>query len=111
MGKPLRTRGHAGSVLGVKTSRRPYLLAIGICWVAPLVLMLVLHVVLPDHNPNGQCDGIGWGCVPAPSDGVVLAWLFTLPYTFLAGLIACGLIAGFRAVRRGRRQRQANLSA
>lgn len=87
---------------------RPYLVAIGIFWIAPLVLMLVLHLVLPDHNPNGQCEGIGFGCVPAPSDGVVILWALTLPFTFTAGLIACAVIA---AVRRGRRTREAQLAA
>jgi hypothetical protein len=87
---------------------RPYLIAIGICWVAPLALMLVLHVVLPHHNTDGQCNGLGFGCVPAPSDGVVILWALTLPFSFTAGLISCAIIAG---VRRGRRRRKANLLA
>jgi len=80
---------------------RPYLIAIGIFWVAPLVLMFALHVVLPDHNADGRCTGLGFGCVPPPADGVVFLWGLTLPFTFTAGLICCAIIA---AVRRGRRE-------
>jgi len=87
---------------------RPYLIAVGICWVAPLALMLVLHLVLPDHNSDGRCEGIGFGCTPAPSDGVVLVWALTLPFTFTAGLISCAIIAG---VRCRRRKHDANLPA
>ena len=80
---------------------RPYLVAIGIFWVAPLALMLGLHVVLPGHNADGRCNGLGFGCVPAPADAVVFVWAMTLPFTFTAGLIACAIIAAVRRRRGG----------
>lgn len=73
--------------------RHPYALTTGLLWILPLVCTLVLHATLPDHNVNGQCSGIGFGCVPAPRDAVVLVWLVASPFLFFAGLLVCAVIA------------------
>ena len=52
-------------------SVRPYVVALGLLWIVPAVLVLVLHLTLPDHNASGQCTGLGFGCTPAPADAVV----------------------------------------
>ncbi|MGZ4542430.1 MAG: hypothetical protein ACXVXI_04740 [Mycobacteriaceae bacterium] len=80
--------------------RHPYAVTVGVLWVLPLVLMLVLHATLPDYNANGQCIGIGFGCVPAPRDGVVFLWVLASPFLFLAGALVCGVIAWRRRRRR-----------
>ena len=33
--------------------KHPYAVTVGLLWVLPLVLMLVLHATLPDYNANG----------------------------------------------------------
>lgn len=80
--------------------KHPYAVTLGVLWVLPLVLMLVLHATLPDHNANGQCSGIGFGCVPPPRDSVVFLWLLASPFLVLAGALVCGVIAWRRRVRR-----------
>lgn len=80
--------------------KHPYGVALGATWVLPFVLMLVLHATLPDSNADGQCTGIGFGCVPAPRDAVVFIWLLASPVWFLGGALACGLIALRRRMRR-----------
>ncbi|GAA5018487.1 hypothetical protein GCM10023258_05330 [Terrabacter aeriphilus] len=88
-------------------SVRPYLIALGLLWVVPAVLVLVLHVVLPDHNASGQCSGIGFGCTLTPADAVLFfGYLGALPL-FLLGLLACLVIA----IVQSRRQRRADADA
>ena len=83
-------------------SVRPYMVALGLLWIVPAVLVLVLHLTLPDHNASGQCAGLGFGCTPAPADAVLfLGYLAALPL-FLLGMAACFVIAVVRA-RRDRR--------
>ncbi|WP_323101772.1 hypothetical protein [Intrasporangium sp. YIM S08009] len=77
-----------------------YLLALAILWVAPAVLVTVLHHTLPTENPNGQCSGIGFGCTLTPADGVLFLGMLAAPVLFLLGLAAIALIA------RSRRRRQ-----
>jgi hypothetical protein len=80
-------------------SVRPYIVALGLLWGLPVVLVLVLHLTLPDHNASGQCTGLGFGCTPAPSDAVLLlGYLAALPL-FLLGMGACLVIALVRARR------------
>jgi hypothetical protein len=76
-----------------RRSVRPYLVALGLLWVFPLVLVLVLHVVLPDHNASGQCTGLGFGCTPAPSDAVLFLGYFAALPLLVLGLLACLVIA------------------
>ncbi|GAA2740613.1 hypothetical protein GCM10009868_03430 [Terrabacter aerolatus] len=83
-------------------SVRPYIVALGVLWIVPAVLVLVLHLTLPDYNASGRCTGLGFGCVPTPADGVLLlGYLAALPL-FLLGMVACLVIAVVRA-RRDRR--------
>ena len=83
-------------------SVRPYLVALGVLWVVPAVLVLVLHLLLPDYNASGQCSGIGFGCTLTPADGVLfLGYLAALPLLLL-GVVACFVIA-FVQGRRARR--------
>ena len=90
-------------------SVRPYIVALGLLWIVPAVLVLVLHLTLPDYNASGQCTGLGFGCAPAPSDAVLfLGYLAALPL-FLLGMVACLVIAVVRA-RRDRRDRRAAAS-
>ncbi len=92
--------GEAGGV--EPRSIRPYIVALGLLWVVPAVLVLVLHLTLPDHNASAQCTGLGFGCTPAPADAVVFfGYLAALPL-FLLGMVACLVIAVVRA-RRDRR--------
>jgi cytochrome c-type biogenesis protein CcmH/NrfF len=88
------------AVMALPLRKHPYAVTLGLLWILPLVLMLVLHATLPDHNTNGQCSGIGFGCVPAPRDAVVFLWVFASPFLFLAGALACGVIAWRRSRRR-----------
>src|SRR6478736_8134328 len=86
-------------------SVRPYIVALGLLWIVPAVLVLVLHLTLPDHNASGQCTGLGFGCTPAPSDAVLFfGYLAALPL-FLLGMVACLVIV--IAVVRARRDRRA----
>lgn len=78
---------------------RAYALVLGLFWVLPAVLVATLHWVLPDHNPSGQCEGIGWGCTPTPADSVLLLGFLAAPFLLVAGPLACALIFAIRYVR------------
>jgi hypothetical protein len=57
------------------------------------------HLLLPDHNASGQCEGIGFGCTPTPADTVVILGVMASPFLLLAGVIAMTVIALRQAVR------------
>lgn len=82
-----------------RRSARPYVVTLVVLWVVPLVVVVVGHLVLPTTNASGQCEGIGWGCVPAPADGIVLFGMLAAPFLVAAGALACAVIAGLRAYR------------
>ncbi|GIG19873.1 hypothetical protein Cch01nite_05970 [Cellulomonas chitinilytica] len=87
-------------------SAKPYLWVLGLTIVLPMVLVAVGWLVLPHHNPPGQCDGIGFGCVPNPADGLlIVSMIVVLPACVLVAGAACATIAITRAVR-GRRARR-----
>src|SRR4051812_17740350 len=69
----------------------------------PVVLILVLHLTLPDYNASGQCTGLGFGCTPPPADAVLFLGYFAALPLFLLGLVVCLVIAVVRA-RRDRRK-------
>ncbi len=83
--------GKGGAVAA--RSVRPHLLALGVLWVLPALLVLVLHVVLPDHSATGGCSGIGFGCSLPPSEAVVLLGLLAAGPLILLGLVVCVVIA------------------
>lgn len=61
---------------------------------------VLLWAVLPDHNADGQCEGIGWGCSLTPRDGVAFVGLLLgVPVGIGTALCAAGYIA--LAERRG----------
>ena len=58
-----------------------------------VVFVVSLAVAWPhDTNPNGQCEGIGWGCTLPPRDAVELFGLLGLPFAALAAGIAWVLV-------------------
>ena len=79
---------------------RPYAVALGLLWGLPLLLVLGLHYSLPRTNPDGRCDGIGFGCTLPPADGVLLLGMFAAPVLLLVGLVVCIVIAVVQARRR-----------
>ncbi len=80
---------------------KPFLWVIGLLWVTPAVIVVAAHLLLPDHNASGQCEGIGFGCTPTPADTVVLLGLLASPFLLVAGAVALAAIA-LRQSRRGR---------
>lgn len=66
----------------------PYVVALGLLWAVPAVLVWILHLTLPTVNASGQCTGIGFGCVPAPADAIVLYGMFAAPILLVLGIVA-----------------------
>jgi hypothetical protein len=60
---------------------------------------LVAYLTLPDYNANGQCEGIGFGCVLTPKDGTQFVAMFLYPFVVVAGLLIMGVIAITRRQR------------
>lgn len=82
-------------------SMRPYLWVVGLFWVLPAILTILGHLFLPHHNASGQCEGIGFGCVPAPSDGIVIFMaLIGAPVLLVSGAVTLGIVALVRFLRR-----------
>lgn len=79
---------------------RPYAVALGLLWGLPLLLVVALHYSLPTTNPDGRCEGIGFGCTPPPADGVVLLGMLAAPVLLFTGLVVCIVIAVVQARRR-----------
>lgn len=80
---------------------RPYLWVVGLFWVVPAVLTVLGYLFLPHHNASGQCEGIGFGCVPAPNEGLVIFMgVLGAPVLLVSGLVAMGVIALVRFLRR-----------
>lgn len=86
-------------------STRPYLVALGLLWGAPVLLVLLLHLTLPDHNATGGCSGIGFGCSLPPSEAVVLLGMLAAAPLVLLGMVVCIVIA---VVQSGRTRRDAS---
>ena len=79
---------------------RPYLWVIGLLWVTPAVGVVAAHLLLPDHNASGQCEGIGFGCATTPADSVVLMGLLASPFLLVTGVVAMTTIAVWQSRRR-----------
>lgn len=78
----------------------PYAVTLTVLWIAPATVVLAGHLLLPDSNAGGQCEGIGFGCAMAPNDGVVFLGFLASPFLVIAGLVGCVGIALFRAFSR-----------
>lgn len=51
-------------------------------WVLAALAVAILWVIAPDHNVNGPCEGIGFGCTPSPRDTIALfVMFFGIPVT------------------------------
>ena len=83
-------------------SLRPYLIALLVVWLLPALLVLVLHLTLPDYNASGQCSGLGFGCTLTSADFILFFGYLAAPVFFVLGLLVCLVIAIVRA-RRDRR--------
>jgi hypothetical protein len=67
---------------------RAYLYVVAVLWVAPIAFLVWGVLFLPDENANGQCEGIGFGCTPTPSDSAELALTFLTPVLLIVGVVA-----------------------
>jgi len=70
-------------------SRTPYVWALALLWALPAVGFAAWILTAPDHNPDGQCEGIGFGCTLTPHDGAVFLAAISTPVLLLAGGLAC----------------------
>jgi hypothetical protein len=80
-------------------NRRPYVWALALLWALPAVAFSAWILTAPDHNPDGQCEGIGFGCTLTPHDGAVFLAMLSAPLLLLVGGLVCLVIW---AVQRGR---------
>lgn len=64
-------------------------------WYVGLTLTYVLITfLLPDYNPGGHCEGVGWGCVPTPRDSAWLVGLFVVvPGVMIGYWLSLGVYA------------------
>jgi uncharacterized membrane protein YhaH (DUF805 family) len=83
-----------------KRAWAPYAWVVGIVWVLPAIVLQVLRELLPDHNADGQCEGIGFGCTLTPADSVELLGIFIYPVLVVAGLVAIVVVSVLQARRR-----------
>ncbi len=72
---------------------KPYLWIVGLLWVGPALFVVGAHLMLPDENASGQCEGIGFGCATTPADTVVLLGILASPFLLLAGAVAMTVVA------------------
>jgi Na+/proline symporter len=83
-----------------RTAARPYLWIVGLVWVLPAVGTAVGYAVLPKHNSSGQCEGIGFGCVPSPADSLLLLAMFAAIPLLVLGLVLIIIVAVLQSRRR-----------
>lgn len=88
-------RGHRGRMTN-HLSRRPYFWALAILWALPAAAFSAWILTAPDHNPDGQCEGIGFGCTLTPHDGAVFLAIFSTPVLLLVGALVCLVIWAVR---------------
>lgn len=82
-----------------RSKLRPHLVALGLIWGLPLVLVVGGHLVLPKDNPHAQCEGIGFGCTLSQADSILLLGMLATPYLVGAGALAVLAIAIVQLVR------------
>lgn len=56
----------------------------------PLLVLLLIKIFGDRSAPEGQCEGLGFGCVPSQADTAALLLLFALPIMVLWA--ACGTL-------------------
>ncbi len=78
---------------------RPHLVALGLLWGLPLLLVVSGYLLLPKDDPQAQCGGLGFGCSLSDADAVVLIGMLASPYLVAAGIVAVLLIAVVQLVR------------
>lgn len=84
----------------------PYAWALVVTLVLPALAVGIGWLVLPHHVESGQCEGIGFGCVPNPADGLlIVAMIIGIPVCLAAAAISCIVIAIAQAARRHRERR------
>ncbi len=83
-------------------SALPYVLMLAFAAVPPVVLELIN--IFGDHSvPEGQCQGLGWGCVLSASDTAKLLLLFVVP---VCVVWAAGAAVALTLLRRSERFRR-----
>jgi hypothetical protein len=61
---------------------------------------LIWASTLPTHNPDGRCEGIGWGCTPSPYDTALLLGAFVGVPVMLVSSVAAMAIGAWSVQRR-----------
>ena len=61
-------------------------------YAAAVVGYLIWAFTLPTSNPDGQCEGLGWGCTLAPRDGAWFAAMIFGPPVLAGGFVASLLV-------------------
>lgn len=89
-GAPVVGHGH---VMTHHRNLRPYAWALGLLWALPAVAFSTWILLAPDHNPDGQCEGIGFGCTLTPRDGATFLAMVSTPVLVFLGLVVCAVIA------------------
>lgn len=82
-----------------RSKLRPHLVALGLLWGLPLLLVVGGYLVLPKDNPGAQCEGLGFGCTLSQADTVLLLGMLAAPYLVGAGIVAVLLIAVVQLAR------------
>ncbi|KGN38873.1 hypothetical protein [Knoellia subterranea] len=82
------------------STRRPrgsliVLVVLAVAW----VLWAIWWASAPDHNANGQCEGLGWGCTLTPRDFASFAGAILLAPLSALALFVTGVV---RLVRIGK---------
>ena len=85
MSKQGQFRTAAGIIVG----------CVGLAWVAAFAYQRTL----PDQVGPGQCEGLGFGCVPSPYDGMGM-FMGTIGLTVSSICIAAALILLGLSIRR-----------
>jgi hypothetical protein len=57
-----------------------------------------------DQVPDGQCEGIGFGCTPSPRDGALIAFMFWGVPVLTISLLVCLAIVAIVGAARDRRR-------
>ncbi|GIF49121.1 hypothetical protein DFJ67_3227 [Asanoa ferruginea] len=58
-----------------------------------------------DQVPEGQCEGIGWGCTMSPRDGSLFVLVLWVLPAALVSLLVCLVTVGVVAAIRDRRRK------